>query len=191
MVSAAQRTLMRKQNPLFKQAKWALVGMEEAQKVYERQLARLVDWSDKDDVNAWRKEYRARLRARKIPKDRVCPQCKEFKPESPQWVAKTRDTAMCLICWRRQKRGAEPLVEPVTVPPLLAPARWSVDVKAIIKIRQMLGLTRAELAKEMGWSYSYQAKLEHGYVRDVDQATGQRILEVLAEWGVCTQDITG
>lgn len=50
-----------------------------------------------------RKQRRKRERERRLPKDRICPQCGDYKPGSKQWYA-VELPAICLACHRREAR---------------------------------------------------------------------------------------
>jgi len=170
----------------FERARWSLEGQKEAADELEARLKRDIDWSDPEDVAEWRRLHRLRQRERLLPRDRKCPKCRQVKVDSRQWVALSAGS-VCLACWRKPLPRDDAIHLPSM---LLQPSRWSIDAAELVRARELAGISRYEFARQMRWSYSYQCKLESGLVRDVAASVASRILEVLSEWNVYTQDIT-
>lgn len=170
----------------FQEAKDVLQGESEEQKRHKRFVYRKCDWDDDEDVLLYRRQSYAKDRRRTLDRlvpSRICPSCSRNIWSSRSWVVNRRRTeAICRSCFFAAKGDDEltPILETVI--------RCRVDGEALRIARERAGISQKTFADEMGWSQSYQTKLESGSVVSVSIEVADQLLQVLNDWGVVTPD---
>lgn len=119
---------------MFEEAASVLAAVREA----ESAARRSVKWTETND----------------IPRDRVCPICRQQKIGPRQWI-KGDDVLICLSCHRRCMATS-------TVPPTLAipRVRYEIDGPLMRTTREDAGITLSEFARRAGWNKGRQSQLE-------------------------------
>jgi hypothetical protein len=177
----------------FKDARDILDGIEDAEKVQQRNLEKKADWDDPLDValhhEVDRIEIKHRDLKRLVPK-RICPHCSRLKPDTSSWIInKKRTFAMCRSCFASNFPDED--VEEMRIPHTIFPEeeiRYVVDSFALAAAREAKGIKRKSFATACGWSASYQAKLEKGKILTVAAWKAHAILKTLRGYKVLTKD---
>ena len=139
------------------------VGEEIALRRRERELARRVDWSDRDERNEARKERRLKERLASLPADRRCPVCGVTKLELSSWAGDR-----CVSCHRFTTNAS-------TVDPSLLIEKDGVLVG--LSVRLARGLVGAGLVAQLcGWSKTRQRTIEQRGTGDREETARLRLV---------------
>jgi DNA-binding XRE family transcriptional regulator len=109
------------------------------QQIHEQKQRRKCDWSNPEDVAAYRASRRLEKRLKRIQKFApgfVCPSCRAVLPSSISWVL-GRDFAVCRTCHAGTPKENE-----------------------VLALRKKHGMSQSQFAEMMGWSQSYQCSIE-------------------------------
>jgi hypothetical protein len=193
----------------FADAKAVLEGVQDAEAKAKRERERKADWDDADDMalykNSVAAEARDRLLNKLVGRLRVCPVCKEVRPERRSWLVNRLATkAICRACFDSIKRAParqEALLEklraiagasPVVSPPMFElVSRFVVKGSVVSDVRRRLGLNQSQLARMMGWSNVYQKYIEEGRVKTVSREVATKMGIVFFELGVLFERSNG
>ena len=141
---------------MFKDARRALDCLEAAEKRVRQK--RKCDWSSEGEVAEYRHERRTAARILDLPRDMVCPVCKERKLSPRRWVV-LEGISCCRGCFQRQS-GEKEVVTEGSVLSAERADKWRVTRTGMLRGRGERSLR--EVATLCGWSVSRQHTLERG-----------------------------
>jgi len=177
----------------FKDASLRLQDYQNKVAQYERELGKKCDWENPEDVALHKHEMRFADRVdllNLLVPNRICPLCEKLRISSRSWVIKIdKKLAICRSCFQRNipdkkvKRMeiSRSLFSNITY-------RFDIDAFGLQAAREEANISEWEFARRMGWSHSYQCKIESGQVKTVDLITAESILGVFRENGFITKD---
>ena len=158
-----------------------LIAVEQAEKTWRRLAEIKCDWADTEDINEYyrdrTKEQRERLLDKHVP-ERVCPNCRRKYYFAPRVWVRSRGSVICRSCFMvlSHAKGIGELKKVLT--PLV---RYKLDGQQLKNCREMVGMSQRVFAERVGWTYSYQAKLETGSTITISEESGGLIRQVLIE----------
>lgn len=172
----------------FREARQRLDDLRSAEEELLRQITTECDWSNPEDIAAYRAERRRHVREtlleRLVP-DRRCPSCGQKRMRSRSWVVmRAEDFVVCRACFFRANSSVEREEG--------KPKRGEVFGAKMTEIRYPLSgeefrrrreaiCGEREFARRAGWSRAYQRRLESGRVKTVSEATKEVIETVFEE----------
>lgn len=166
--------------------------LQQAQKEEAKARARSLrrcDWEDPDDVREYRSDVRREARLAALPATRKCPLCELIVLSSRSWVvARDLSSAMCRSCFFRQ-HGSNKVTITMDASLFEIEQRFRVNPVTFSAAVRKTGLSSREFARRVGWSPSYQRKLESGGQETITKEAAEMILQTLSEAGVVTRDL--
>jgi len=186
----------RKSGSMFRDARDILKGKELAEKMYRKEVFRLCDWNDPEDVQQYRKTKRLENRNElldKLTKDRRCPGCARIILLPSSWIInKRKNKVLCRSCFYDLKREKKPQVVQLLELKMFTPERYILDGFLLKQARELAGISLKEFSKKAGWGKSYQQKLEDGEsLKTISTEVMNIVIAVLNDSGVTTLDTLG
>ncbi len=141
------------------------------------------DWDNECDIALYKSQKytteKSDVLNKLVPK-RLCPVCGAGPLlKSKQWVMnKSKTKVICRSCYHSDNLTTKLSVE---LPVIFQPyeMRFKIDGQALCQARVNLGWPMKRFADVVGWSCTYQRKLERGDVVSVGQDTMDSIMRVL------------
>ncbi len=137
-----------------------LDAVEKANATLLKAIESKCSWEIPEDVAAYKRDGRIKQRAELLDKlvpNRICPTCRKMKINPRQWVLCTL-VAVCRSCYHSM--GGEMLEVDFSLAVMEREVRYKIECYEISRIRQLVGLSKNKLGKQMGWSGGYQSQLE-------------------------------
>lgn len=141
------------------------------------------DWDDAIDTALYKSQKYTKEKSDvldKLAPKRLCPVCKAGPLlKSKQWVVNKRKTkVICRSCYHSDNLTTKVSAE---LPVIFQPyeMRFKIDGRALCQARVNLGWPMKRFADVVGWSCTYQRKLERGDVVSVGERTMKDIMSVL------------
>ena len=153
---------------------------------------RLCDWEDPLDIAEYKKEKRIEERWSVIKRFSInnrCPTCLRLIMDVRSWIiSKDKTAVICKSCFKRVKSN-QPLDHlKIVEEKLFSICKYEIDGRLLSKVRDEAGISIREFARRVGWSRSYQQKLEAGDLKNVSIENAEFILQVLSEANIMTLD---
>jgi len=155
--------------------------LKQFEETHNKVLEMSVDWKDQEDVNSYYKEKYLARRLRMIPKDRICPSCREMKPNLRQWAANGKQCRSCAML--RKSISEIKGVDFTGVFGVEENGYCVVDGNKLWDKREECGIPRSIFAKKCGWSNTYQQRVEEGRYGKLKAETKDIIMQVFEEAG--------
>ena len=183
---------MKLQDP-FVQARIINEDLARADAAKKRDDERACDWGDPDDVLFYKSQRqlaeKKALLSKLVP-DYKCPKCAGLVVMLRSWViSKDKSRALCRSCFDRIRCNA-PVITPMelNVTVFRPLERWAFDADAFVTARRAVNVSQNEFARLVGWTRSYQRKLEGGTVVSCSRETRETILKVFEKLKITTRD---
>ena len=177
----------------FKDASLRLQDYQRKVAQYEKELGRKCDWEIPEDVALHKHEMRFSERVdllNLLVPNRVCPVCETLRISPRSWVIKKdKKLAICRSCFQRNipdKKVVKMEISRTLFSNISY--RFGIDAFGLQAAREEADSSEWEFARRMGWSHSYQCKIESGEVKTVDLVTAEAILGVFREHGFILKD---
>jgi len=186
----------KKSGNIFRDARDILKGRELAERMYRKEVFRLCDWNDPEDVLHYKRMRRLEDRnvlLDKLTKDRRCPGCARIILLPSGWIiSKKKDQVLCRSCFYDLKHKRKPQVVQLFELKMFTAERYILDSSMMKRVRESAGVSLKEFSKKAGWGKSYQQKLEDGEsLKTVSTEVMNVVIAVLNDLGVTTLDTLG
>lgn len=160
-----------------------LDAVEKANAALLKAIESKCSWEIPEDVAAYKRDGRLKSRALlldKIVPTRICPTCRNMKINPRQWVV-CHAIAVCRSCYHTM--GGKMMDVDVTLNIMECEVRYKIVCSEITRIRELLGLSKNYLGKQMGWSGGYQSQLEKKQVIWWRASDVKNFLRIVTESG--------
>lgn len=118
-----------------------------------------------------------------IPRSMACSRCKIIKPDPKNWARRAqkdvpREQRVCRRCWNERCR--HPYARRRDVRDVIRGR--SVAGPALREHRRALGVSSRDFAKRVGWSHSFQVKIESADATNLSRGNAESLSRVLADF---------
>lgn len=166
-----------------KKAKDILAGVEMAEAAHRREMEKLCDWTDVDDVNLWRRDEYRKRRRRLLERLTDNSRCRSCGRVSLKWRVNASQTeALCESCHMKRVLKKEPGRSEMTLGQVITDVEVTVVMGGLKEARVSAGMGLREFARRAGWDGPTQLRYEGG--ARIPMTRAWDVVRVLQELGV-------